>query len=119
MARAFTGWTIDGRARAAASSSAAACTTRAQKTVLGHTLRRAAARPTASRCSTCSRAHPATARFIAIKLARRFVADEPPPALVDARRGAFRDTDGDLREVVRTILTSPEFLAPEARIARR
>ena len=59
-------------------------------------------------------AHPSTARFIATKLARRFVADTPPAALVDRAAARFRETDGDLREVVRAILTSPEFL-----VARR
>jgi uncharacterized protein (DUF1800 family) len=58
--------------------------------------------------------HPSTATFIATKLARRFVSDTPPPALVARAAARFRDTDGDLREVVRTILTSPEFLAPGA-----
>ena len=59
-------------------------------------------------------AHPSTARFIATKLARRFVADHPPPSLVDRAAAVFRQTDGDLREVVRAIVTSPEFFAPEA-----
>ena len=59
-------------------------------------------------------AHPSTARFIATKLARRFVADDPPAALVDRAAARFRDTRGDIREVVRTIVTSPEFLAPAA-----
>ena len=58
--------------------------------------------------------HPSTATFIATKLARRFVSDTPPPALVDRAAARFRDTDGDLREVMRTILTSPEFLSPDA-----
>ena len=58
--------------------------------------------------------HPATARFIATKLTRRLVGDDPPPALVDRVAARFSATDGDLREVVRTILTSPEFLAPDS-----
>jgi uncharacterized protein (DUF1800 family) len=58
--------------------------------------------------------HPSTAAFIATKLVRRFVADAPPPALVEKTARRFRDSDGDLREVVRTILTSPEFVASEA-----
>ena len=59
-------------------------------------------------------AHPSTARFISTKLARRFVSDTPPPALVDRAAARFRETGGDLREVMRTILTSPEFLSPQA-----
>ena len=63
-------------------------------------------------------AHPSTATFIATKLARRFVADEPPPALVKRAAETFTSSRGDLRAVVRTILTSPEFLGAEARRAK-
>jgi hypothetical protein len=56
--------------------------------------------------------HPSTARFISTKLVRRFVSDDAPPALVDRAAARFRATRGDLREVTRTILTSPEFMAP-------
>ncbi|MEP6916251.1 MAG: DUF1800 family protein, partial [Acidobacteriota bacterium] len=59
-------------------------------------------------------AHPSTARFIATKLARRFVADVAAAALVDRAAARFRATGGDIREVVRTIVTSPEFFAQEA-----
>jgi uncharacterized protein (DUF1800 family) len=58
--------------------------------------------------------HPGTARFIATKLVRRFVADEPPPALVRRVAQVFTDTDGDIRTMVRTILTSEEFSSPSA-----
>ena len=58
--------------------------------------------------------HPSTANFIATKLARRFVADDPPAALVRRVAEVFTDTDGDIRAMVRTILTSPEFSAPGA-----
>jgi hypothetical protein len=53
--------------------------------------------------------HPATAKFIATKLVRRFVADEPPPALVDRVAQTFLKTDGDIREVLKVIFFSPEF----------
>jgi uncharacterized protein (DUF1800 family) len=62
--------------------------------------------------------HPSTAHHIAFELAQRLVADEPPPALVDRAAARFRETSGDLREVVRTIVTSPEFLAPASRGAK-
>jgi hypothetical protein len=55
--------------------------------------------------------HPSTARFIARKLCRRFVADDPPQTIVDSAAATFTSTDGDLRAVVRTILTSDEFFA--------
>jgi len=62
--------------------------------------------------------HPRTARFISEKLARRFVADEPPAALVERAAATFERTGGDIRAVVTTIVTSPEFFAPEAREAK-
>ena len=43
--------------------------------------------------------HPATARHIATKLARHFIADDPPPPLVERLTKTFRDTDGDLAEL--------------------
>ena len=58
--------------------------------------------------------HPATARYIATKLARRFVSDTPPAALVARAAETFQATDGDIREVVRVIVTSPEFFATAA-----
>jgi uncharacterized protein (DUF1800 family) len=56
--------------------------------------------------------HPSTARFISYKLSRRFVADEPPASLVERAAAVFKRTEGDIREVVRSILTSPEFYSP-------
>jgi len=49
-------------------------------------------------------AHPATARFVATKLARHFVADEPPPALVDRLAAVYLKTDGQLGEVYRELI---------------
>jgi uncharacterized protein (DUF1800 family) len=62
--------------------------------------------------------HPSTARHISFKLAQRFVADEPPAGLVDRVAKVFLDTDGDLRAVTRAIITSPEFLSPDAHHAK-
>ncbi len=53
--------------------------------------------------------HPSTAQFIATKLLRRFVADEPPAALVQRVAQTFTQSDGDLRAVMSTILHSDEF----------
>ena len=53
--------------------------------------------------------HPATARFIATKLVRHFVSDDPPPALVDRVAQTFLKTDGDIREMLKAIFFSPEF----------
>ena len=56
---------------------------------------------------------PATARHIAFELCQRLVADEPPPALVDRVARRFQSNGGDLRDTVRTIVTSPEFFDPQ------
>jgi uncharacterized protein (DUF1800 family) len=58
--------------------------------------------------------HPSTAKFIATKLARRFVSDTPPEKLVLRVAEVYTRTDGDIRAMVRAILTSPEFLSAEA-----
>lgn len=57
--------------------------------------------------------HPSTARFIATKLARRFVTDNPSPALVERVASAFTRSNGDIRQTLRAIFASPEFSAPE------
>jgi uncharacterized protein (DUF1800 family) len=56
---------------------------------------------------------PNTAKFIARKLAIRFVADDPAPVLVDRLAQKFLSTDGDIREVLRTLFKSPEFWSPK------
>jgi hypothetical protein len=58
--------------------------------------------------------HPSTAKYIAFKLARRFVSDTPPVALVERAAATFQRTDGDIRATLRTIITSPEFFAQKA-----
>jgi uncharacterized protein (DUF1800 family) len=55
--------------------------------------------------------HPSTARFIATKLVRRFIADDPPAGLVERGARAFTHTGGDLRAVLRTILLDGLSLA--------
>jgi uncharacterized protein (DUF1800 family) len=52
--------------------------------------------------------HPATATHVATKLARHFVADEPPPALVERLAKVFRETDGDLKQMSKALVTAPE-----------
>jgi uncharacterized protein (DUF1800 family) len=63
--------------------------------------------------------HPATARHTATKLARHFIADEPPPALVDRLTFRFFETEGDLKEVARALVTAPEAWAPEQAKVKR
>ena len=63
--------------------------------------------------------HPATATHVATKLARHFVADVPPPALVDRLAQTFRDSDGDLKEVAKALVTAPEaWAAPRDKLKR-
>jgi uncharacterized protein (DUF1800 family) len=57
---------------------------------------------------------PATAKFIATKLARHFVSDNPSPAFIDRIAATFTKSDGDIRETLRAIFMSPEFNSPEA-----
>lgn len=59
--------------------------------------------------------HPATARHLAYKLARHFVSDDPPAALVERMAGAWRRSEGDLPTVYRALIESPEAWSPTAR----
>ncbi len=54
-------------------------------------------------------AHPSTAQFIATKLCRRFISDDPPAAAVDAVAGAFTLSNGDIRDTLRALFASPAF----------
>src|SRR5277367_6614800 len=56
---------------------------------------------------------PSTARFISTKLARRFVSDTPPTALVDRMAKSFSESDGDIKVVMHTMIYSPEFWSRE------
>ena len=63
--------------------------------------------------------HPATARHVATKLARHFIADDPPTTLVDRLTQRFLDTDGDLKEVIAALIAAPEsWAAEQAKIKR-
>ena len=57
--------------------------------------------------------HPSTAKFISTKLARRFVSDNPPAALVNRMAETFQSSDGDIRAVMKTMIWSPEFWSRE------
>jgi uncharacterized protein (DUF1800 family) len=62
--------------------------------------------------------HPSTARFIATKLSRHFVADEPPVSLVNKLANTFGQTGGDLAAVYRTLIDAPECWDPTLRKLR-
>ena len=114
VARAFTGWTIQNPRMGGEFKFEPRIHDRGEKMVLGHVIKAGGGEGDGEEVLDILAKHPSTARFIATKLVRRFVNDTPPPALVDRVAERFRATDGDLREVMRTILTSPEFLAPDA-----
>ena len=61
--------------------------------------------------------HPSTAKFIAAKFARHFVADDPPPALVARLADVFARTDGDLKALATALVDSSEaWQAPPAKV---
>jgi uncharacterized protein (DUF1800 family) len=118
VARAFTGWTIANPRQGGGFVFEPRIHDPEQKIVLGHVIKAGGGQSDGEQVLDILAKHPSTAHFIATKLVRRFVSDTPPSALVDRAAARFRQTDGDLREVMRTILTSPEFLAPDARGAK-
>jgi uncharacterized protein (DUF1800 family) len=113
VARAFTGWTIEMPRQGGGFRFEPRIHDDGEKVVLGHRIK-AGGKKDGEGVLDILAAHPSTARFIATKLARRFVADVPPAELVDRASARFRETRGDIREVVRTIVTSPEFFAAAA-----
>jgi uncharacterized protein (DUF1800 family) len=113
VARAFTGWTIQNPRLGGGFRFEPRVHDTGEKIVLGHAIK-SGGEGDGEQVLDILAKHPSTARFIATKLVRRFVSDTPPPSLVDRAAARFRETGGDLREVMRTILTSPEFLSPEA-----
>jgi uncharacterized protein (DUF1800 family) len=109
VARALTGWSIDQREGAFVFRPAMHDAD--EKLVLGHRLQGGRGMEDGEQVLDVLARHPATARHIARKLAVRFVSDSPPPELVARAAETFRRTDGDIRAVVRTIVTSPEFFS--------
>jgi uncharacterized protein (DUF1800 family) len=134
VARCFTGWTIIAPRGAGAAAQAVmngpmgdvlrkqagtfiyrpAVHDNGEKIVLGHKIPAGGGMKDGLMVLDILSHHPATAKFIATKLVRRFVSDEPPPALVDRVAQTYMKSDGDIREMLRTIFTSPEFNSPDA-----
>jgi uncharacterized protein (DUF1800 family) len=108
VAKILTGWTIDRPQQGGGYVFRAQWHEPGSKTVLGKKFNEAGEREGEQLLDMLA-THPSTAKHIAFKLAQRFVADEPPAALVDRAAKKFLETKGDLREVTRVIITSPEF----------
>jgi len=127
VARAFTGWTIFAPRGRGLYGDDAAAESRAgtflfnprmhdpgEKTVLGQKIS-GGGMDEGEKVLDLLVAHPSTAKFIATKLCRFFVADEPSPALVSRVSEAFHKSNGDIKTTLRAIFYSPEFNSAEAR----
>jgi uncharacterized protein (DUF1800 family) len=107
VARAFTGWGIDQKAGTFLYRNQNHDQT--PKTILGQGLPANQGKKDGEDVLDLLARHPSTARFIATKLARRFVSDAPPAAVISRAADAFTSSSGDLSEVMRALLGSPEF----------
>jgi uncharacterized protein (DUF1800 family) len=114
VARCFTGWTIKDPRGGSTYFYNDRVHDKGEKTVLGVTIPAGGGRDDAEKVLDILAKHPNTAHFISKKLAQRFIADEPPAALVDRMAKTFLDTDGDIRAVMNTMLTSKEFFSQGA-----
>jgi uncharacterized protein (DUF1800 family) len=85
-----------------------------EKTVLGRTIPAGGGERDGETVLDMLASHPSTMRHISRKLCVRFVSDSPPESLVNKCVATWKKTDGDIREVVRTIVTSPEFFSRAA-----
>jgi uncharacterized protein (DUF1800 family) len=114
VARCFTGWTIREPRSGARFHFEERAHDKGEKTVLGVTMPAGGGKQDGLKVLDILVNHPSTARFVSRKLAQRFIADTPPESLVDRMAATFRKTDGDLREVMRTMLRSREFFSEGA-----
>jgi uncharacterized protein (DUF1800 family) len=108
VAKVFTGWTIDKPAEGGGFKFDPRMHEPGPKFVLGHKIKpkgEGEGLEVLHRLAT----NPQTAHFISLKLAERFVSDDPPPALVDRMAKTFLKKKGDIREVLNTLFHSPEF----------
>ncbi|SPF52948.1 conserved hypothetical protein [Candidatus Sulfopaludibacter sp. SbA4] len=109
VARCFTGWTINQPQRGGAFQFNPRLHDKGEKVVLGTIIPAGGGMEDGEKVLDIVARHPATAHFISTRLAQRFVADDPPAALVNRMAQTFLKTDGDLREVMKTMLDSKEF----------
>jgi uncharacterized protein (DUF1800 family) len=114
VARALTGWTINPPAMGGGFVFRPGMHDAGEKVVLGHKLAAGRGMEDGEDVLDIISRSPATAKFIATKIARRFISDNPPQSVVDDAAAVFIKTGGDIREVVRTIVTSNEFYSQQA-----
>src|SRR5262249_60542457 len=101
VARAFTGWTIENPRNGSGFVFRPQLHEPGPKVVVGPSIKAGGGESDGEAVLDILARHPSTARFIATKLVRHFVSDDPPASLVDRAADRFRKTDGDLREVMR------------------
>jgi uncharacterized protein (DUF1800 family) len=111
VARCFTGWTIRQPQQGGGFFFNPRTHDRGEKHVLGVTIPAGGGMEDGLKVLDILAKNPSTARFISKSLAIRFISDNPPDELIDRMAATFTKTDGDLREVMRTMLTSDEFWA--------
>jgi uncharacterized protein (DUF1800 family) len=114
VARCFSGWTIEKPNAEGLFLYRPGLHDDGEKLVLGHKILAGGGIADGERVLDILATNPATARFIATKLARRFIGDDPPPSVIDRAAAVFLKTDGSIRETLRAIITSPEFFSPAA-----
>jgi uncharacterized protein (DUF1800 family) len=113
VARVFTGWTLKQPKQGGGFTFEERTHEPGNKIVLGHRIKPKGEKEGLEVLHILAH-NPATAKFICTKLALRFVSDEPPQPLVDRMAQTFLKKDGNIREVLKTMLDSPEFWAPDA-----
>jgi uncharacterized protein (DUF1800 family) len=114
VARAFTGWSIDRSRTEGRFVFRSAMHDAGAKVVLGHPIAAGGGQEDGERVLEILTRRPSTARFIATKLVRRFVADTPPPALIERVAATYLKTGGDIRTMLRAIFASPDFYGDDA-----
>ncbi|OLD43943.1 MAG: hypothetical protein AUI63_07100 [Gemmatimonadetes bacterium 13_1_40CM_2_60_3] len=118
VARCLTGWTLDRPRQGTQFVFRPFMHDNGEKTVLGQKVPAGGGIKDGEMVIDILAHHPSTAKFISTKLVRRFASDTPPQALVDRVASVYTKTDGDIREMLRTIITSPEFNSKEAHRAK-
>jgi uncharacterized protein (DUF1800 family) len=111
VARCFTGWTISQLRGDAAFRFDPGAHDPGPKTVLGIRIPAGNGYEDGVKVIDILARHPSTARFVASKLLRRFVADVPPPALVERVATSFKESDGDIKRTLRSLFADDEFYA--------
>jgi len=113
VARVFTGWTLKQPGQGGGFTFEERTHEPGDKIVLGHRIKPKGEKEGLEVLHILAH-HPSTAKFVCTKLAMRLVSDDPPQPLVDRMTQTFLKKDGNIREVLKTILDSPEFWAPDA-----